>query len=80
MTAEWRPIPLWEDSYSVSSDGRVRSLDRDIIRSDGHLLHATGRVLRQHHGSVILQRPGQRLHRCVRVLVQAAFGDKARAA
>ena len=31
---EWRPVPGWEDLYEVSCQGRVRSLDRTVMRSN----------------------------------------------
>jgi hypothetical protein len=86
MTGEqWRDVAGWSGFYQVSSHYRVRSVDRVIIRSDGRKLPAAGKILRQQLDnrclhSVILQRPGQRLHRYVHLLVRDAFGDKVRAA
>ncbi len=31
----WRPVAGWSDLYEVSDLGRVRSLDRVVVRSDG---------------------------------------------
>ena len=42
---EWRPIPGYEGHYSVSDQGRVRSEDREVIRSDGVKATLKGRVL-----------------------------------
>lgn len=35
MIEEWRPIPEWEQLYSISDKGRVRSEHRVIMRRDG---------------------------------------------
>lgn len=42
---EWRAVFGFEGSYEVSSYGRVRSLDRIIVRSDGRVLRWKGRIL-----------------------------------
>lgn len=44
-TERWLPIPGYEGSYEVSNQGRVRSLDREITRSDGRVQRNRGRVL-----------------------------------
>ena len=47
MTHElWRSIPGYLD-YEASSQGRIRSIERTIIRKDGKPLHIKGRVLTQ---------------------------------
>lgn len=46
MTEEWRPVVGWEGLYDVSSDGNVRSLDRQVLRRDGSAYLHKGRVLR----------------------------------
>src|ERR1035437_617972 len=43
---EWRDIPSWS-AYRVSNWGRVRSLDRTILRN-GRPARLTGRILRLH--------------------------------
>lgn len=43
---EWRPIPGWEGLYDVSNHGRVRSLDRVVIRNDGIKRTITGRTMK----------------------------------
>ncbi|MET3527254.1 NUMOD4 domain-containing protein [Phenylobacterium koreense] len=43
---QWRPVVGQEGKYEVSDLGRVRSLDRVIIRSDGRSYRATGRLLK----------------------------------
>lgn len=32
---KWRPIEEFEDAYEISNKGRIRSLDRTIMRSNG---------------------------------------------
>ena len=46
MTEVWKPVVGREGEYEVSSFGRVRSLDRTIVRRDGLRLRLRGRVLR----------------------------------
>jgi NUMOD4 motif len=79
----WAPIPGWHGFYEVSNRGRVRSVDREVTRTDGQRHRFSGRILRQQPGrggpSVVLQRPGGRRHVCVHKLVEAAFGDEAAA-
>lgn len=33
----WKPVVGWEDSYMVSSFGRVKSLDREVQKKDGSI-------------------------------------------
>jgi hypothetical protein len=83
MTDErWRPIVGYEGFYEVSDRGRVRSLDRVIIRRDGAKYPVRGRILRPARLArswvltVSLARCGHKRARCVHKLVQAAFGDQ----
>lgn len=46
MTEEWRDIPEYEGLYQVSNQGRVRSLPRVVIRSNGTPLSVSGRTLK----------------------------------
>ena len=43
---QWKPVLGWEDLYEVSSQGRVRSLPRVVIHSDGRVRRLPGRVLK----------------------------------
>lgn len=43
---EWRPIKDYEGLYEVSNMGRVRSLDREIITSNGKKIHLKGKILK----------------------------------
>lgn len=44
VNEEWRPVPGQEGRYEVSDQGRFRSIDRVIIRSDGILRPLKGRI------------------------------------
>lgn len=44
---EWRPVAGWEGHYEVSDHGRVRSVPRRVIGSDGRRCDMKGRVLAQ---------------------------------
>lgn len=57
---EWRPVSGFEGQYEVSSNGRVRSLDRTIIKSDGRVCKFKGKVLNLNansHGYVTARFP-----------------------
>lgn len=43
---EWRPIKDYEGLYEVSNMGRVRSLDGEIITSNGKKIHLKGKILK----------------------------------
>ena len=45
---EWRDIPGYEGAYQISSEGRVRSLDRIVERKDGSRQLRKGRNLSPH--------------------------------
>jgi hypothetical protein len=42
---QWRPVVGHEGHYEVSDHGRVRSLDRTVVRSDGYRVRYKGRLL-----------------------------------
>ena len=42
----WKPVSGYEGLYEVSSHGRVRSLDRNVTRSDGQVHRYKGKLLR----------------------------------
>lgn len=47
MTPEWRPLPGFDGSYEVSSDGQVRSLGRVVLKSNGRTQTTPAKVLAQ---------------------------------
>lgn len=46
MTEKWKPVVGFEGAYEVSNHGRVRSLKRTVMRSNGSALHLSQRILR----------------------------------
>lgn len=42
----WKPIPGYEGMYEVSSEGRIKSLERDIICKNGVKKHKKERILK----------------------------------
>lgn len=48
---EWRPVVGYEGQYEVSNMGRVRSLDRTIMRKNGHPQTIHGKILHPSHAS-----------------------------
>ena len=43
----WKDIPNYEGLYQVSNLGRVKSLDREIVRRDGRIERCKGLILKQ---------------------------------
>ena len=79
MIEEWRDIPDYEGEYSVSSFGRVRSIERTVQRN-GYPLAIRGRELKQHLINtgrliVVLSKNGKGKKYLVHRLVAAAFLD-----
>lgn len=79
---EWRPIPLLEGSYEVSSHGEIRSVDRMVMRKDGIAFRSPSTVLKikgvagGRPGWAMLPKNGSRYRYCVVDLVQEVFGIK----
>lgn len=78
MSETWLPVVDWEGFYEVSCHGRVRSIDRKIIRSDGQTRHFKGKMLspgtnRHGYPVVVLSRPGELRTAKVHRLVLHAF-------
>lgn len=75
---EWRPVVDWEGHYEVSNQGRVRSLDRTVERSDGVKRNIKGRLLKPYcsqnnYPRVSLTAGPRRKWRRVHTLVLEAF-------
>jgi len=50
MNERWLPVPNWVGYYEVSDQGRVRSVDRVITRTDGKLKRWKGVLLSNRPG------------------------------
>lgn len=78
---EWRPIVGYEGLYEVSDLGRVRSLPREALRSDGALMRRRGNLLSRrpiHKGyvRVVLRGHGvSRFRRIHRLVLEAFVGE-----
>jgi hypothetical protein len=79
----WKPIAGLEDRYEVSDHGRVRSLPRVFIRSNGVSQTVRGKIIAQRECSskcgrrmISLNSKGGRLHKLVHRLVAEAFCEK----
>lgn len=73
QSTEWRPVP-GHPGYEVSPDGRVRSVDREVVDRNGMAKRLRGRELIVDR-RVTLSEPDQRRHTVsVRALVAAAWG------
>jgi NUMOD4 motif/HNH endonuclease len=78
-TEEWRPVVGWESFYRVSNLGRIRSLDRAIIRSNGTPRRYSGRQLSPARNRttgymfVCMKGDGRQQHAPVHRLVLLAF-------
>ena len=80
MKEEWRPVQDYEESYEVSNLGRVKSLDRYIMKGK-YPIHRKGKILKlieDGHGYmyVCLANDGIQHQRLVHVLVATAFIPK----
>lgn len=74
----WRPVVGYEDLYEVSDQGRVRSLDRVFVRTNGVPQSVKGRVLKpgtdkDGYRTVALSRGGKATTRRIHRLVLSAF-------
>lgn len=74
----WKPVKDYEDSYSVSNKGRVRSLERVVVRSNGVPMTLPEVTLKQHKSrkgyfSAPLWGDGRKRSRTVHQLVAEAF-------
>ena len=76
---EWRPIAGFENFYEVSDCGRVRSLDRIVMRRNGAPKTISGRILTPYpvatkgYQTVSLYDRGRRSPRSIHGLVLEAF-------
>ena len=75
---EWRPLPGFDGLYEVSSEGEVRSVDREVTKSNGVTARHRGVVLRAYenpHGRLLVypRRNGRRTSVYVHHAVAEAF-------
>ena len=47
----WKDIPGYEGSYQISTYGRVKSLDRYVVYSNGSVRFYKGKILKQSHNN-----------------------------
>jgi hypothetical protein len=79
----WRDIPGWSGSYQISNRGRVKSLQRIIVRRNNVPCTVSERVLRQKRHprtgllTVTLAHAGRHRTAHVHKLVDDVFGDVA---
>lgn len=79
MTERWMPVVGWEGWYEVSDRGRVRSIPRSIVRSNGWPQTFRGKVLspgsvgKAGHVAVGLWKGGKIVSRSIHLLVLTAF-------
>ena len=75
----WLAVVGYEDSYEVSNAGRVRSIDRIVIRKNGSPMPYQSQIISpfrsppMNYLTVALKRGGQKRNRRIHVLVAEAF-------
>ena len=75
---EWRAVVGWEQHYEVSSLGRVRSIDRTVIFSDGRIRRYVSKLRATHtdgfgYQKVTLKRAAKNHRALIHQIVAAAF-------
>lgn len=78
MEEIWKSVKGFENEYEVSNLGRVRSLDRTIVQSDGKTIHRIGiiRTLTTDNAGykcICIRRDGKNIKKRVHRLVAEAF-------
>ena len=78
MQERWKAVQGFESLYEVSNQGRIKSLKRTFVRSDGKPLTVSERILKgskdtKGYLQVELKKDGQRIIRFVHRLVAEAF-------
>ena len=74
----WKDIKGYEGYYEVSDLGRVRSVDREVIHSNGKVVNYKGRILKQNNNragrkQVFLYKDGKATNQGVHILVALTF-------
>lgn len=78
----WKPIKGLEDRYEVSDHGKIRSIPRIALRSNGVTQTVRGKIIAQRnsgiygHKMISLNTPEGRIHRSVHRLVAEEFCEK----
>lgn len=78
MEEIWKDIPFFEGYYQASNCGRIRSIDRCIMRNNGYPLNLKGHILPQYKKKngrmyVNLSKNGVQYSKTVHRLVLSAF-------
>ena len=78
MKEEWKDIKGFEGLYQVSNTGKVKSLDRTVIRKDGVIANykecvLKGRVMRNGYLAIFLSKNGKYKSYYIHRLVAEAF-------
>lgn len=78
MKEEWKDIKEFEGLYQVSNTGKVKSLDRTVIRKDGVIANykeciLKGRVMRNGYLAIFLSKNGKYKSYYIHRLVAEAF-------
>lgn len=81
QTEKWKSILNYEDLYEISSFGRVRSLDREVIRENQGNFKKSGQIIGGYvtpHGYIRLQlsKEGKQKNYFIHRLVAEAFIEK----
>lgn len=66
---EWRPVVGYEEYYEVSSLGRIKSLERDVVFKDGRVRHYPERIKVVTHGKFV-KRSNVTVHLCVNQIMR----------
>lgn len=74
----WKDIDNFEDYYSISDAGRVKSKERTIVTKNGNKVHYKEKILssettRDHHKRVVLSKDGETVKVFVHRLQAFAF-------
>jgi len=77
MEEVWKAVPGYEGLYEVSNRGQVRSLDREVLYSNGYKRIHKGKTLKPKHDygypRVMLQGHGKKVTVSVHILVLTSF-------
>lgn len=74
----WKPVVHYEGFYEVSDFGRIRSIDRTILRSNGHSVKNIGKIKyieinKYGYCTTCLNKPGSQKRKLIHRLVAESF-------